>query len=435
MGFGFHLYEQVRGELALLILSCTREQSLSGSRQGCCPPIGGGESSSHARIAAMRIFDVAIVGAGVMGAAAACELAREGLSVALIDQSELPNPRAASVDHSKVFRFAYPDPFYVRLAMDSLKRWRELEEETGTRLLTETGALLIGKRRPSFETECYDAMRAEGCAVELLDREQVASRFPQFNTRAFEYGVFDPSGAITHAEIALRALLDLARRRGVTIIERARVVDVRNAGSRVVVACDPAGDVECERAMIASGPWSRKLLPFLGDKLTTTRQELVYFEPAAEISRRFEPSVFPIFLELESGFYGFSIHHNGTMKIANHLKGAVVDPDALSDEVDESFIDRCRAFFAKFMPALADARVSETRVCIYNNTPDDDFIIDWHPALEGVLVVTGFSGHGFKFGPAIGRIAAELLAPVNSPLAPVNSPYDIRRFQLKRFSE
>lgn len=363
-----------------------------------------------------------------MGAAAACELAREGVSVALIDQSALPNPRAASVDHSKVFRFAYPDPFYVRLAVDSLKRWRALEGETGTQLLTQTGALLIGKRRPSFETECYDAMHAEGCAVELLGLDQVASRFPQFNTRAFEYGVFDPSGAITHAEIALRALIDLAKRRGVTIIERARVVDVRNTASRVVVVCDSAGDIECERAMIASGPWSRKLLPFLADKLTTTRQELVYFEPAAEISRSFEPSAFPIFLDLESGFYGFPVHHNGAMKIANHLKGEAVDPDALPDEVDESFIDSCRAFFSEFIPDLADARVSETRVCIYNNTPDDDFIIDWHPALEGVLVVTGFSGHGFKFGPAIGRIAAELLSSGHSG-------YDIDRFGLARFDK
>jgi monomeric sarcosine oxidase len=376
----------------------------------------------------MRIFDVAIVGAGVMGAAAACELAREGLSVAMIDQSELPNPRAASVDHSKVFRFAYPDPFYVRLAIDSRKRWHALEEETGARLLTQTGALLIGKRRPSFETECYEAMRTSGCEAEMLDREQVATRFPQFNAHAFQYGVLDPSGAITHAEIALRALLTLARRRGVTILENTRVIDVRNTASRVVVACDSAGDIECERAMIASGPWSRKLLPFLADKLTTTRQELVYFEPPPGISLNFEPSAFPIFLELESGFYGFPTHHNGSMKIANHLKGAVVDPDALPDEVDEPFIDSCRTFFTEFIPALAGARVRETRVCIYNNTPDDDFIIDWHPTLEGVLVVTGFSGHGFKFGPAIGRIGAELLRTGRCD-------YEIDRFRLFRFDK
>ena len=363
-----------------------------------------------------------------MGAAAACELAREGLSVALIDQSALPNPRAASVDHSKVFRFAYPDPFYVRLAMDSLKRWCALEEETGTPLLTQTGALLIGKRRPSFETECYEAMLNSGCEAEMLDHEQVAARFPQFNAHAFEFGVFDPSGAITHAEIALRALIELARRRGVRILENTRVIDVRNTASRVVVACDSASDIECERAMIASGPWSRKLLPFLADRLTTTRQELVYFEPAAEISRSFEPSAFPIFLELESGFYGFPIHHNGSMKIANHLKGAVVDPDALHDEVDDSFIGSCRTFFNEFIPALADARVRETRVCIYNNTPDDDFIIDWHPTLEGVLVVTGFSGHGFKFGPAVGRIGAELLHTGRCG-------YETDRFRLFRFDK
>jgi sarcosine oxidase len=376
----------------------------------------------------MRTFDVAIVGAGVMGAAAACELAGEGVSVALIDQSALPNPRAASVDHSKVFRFAYPDPFYVRLAVDSLKRWRALEEETGTRLLTHTGALLIGKHRPSFETECYDAMRAEGCEAEVLEREQVAARFPQFNSHAFEYGVYDPSGAITHAEIALRALIDLARRRGVRVIENARVVEVRNGGSRVIVACDNVGELLCERAMIASGPWSRKLLPFLADKLTTTRQELVYFEPAKNSSHSFEAETFPIFLELESGFYGFPIHHDGAMKIANHLKGAAADPDAASDDVSESFVESCRGFFNEFIPALVDARVRETRVCIYNNTPDDDFIIDWHPALEGVLVVTGFSGHGFKFGPAIGRIAADLLNTGHPG-------YEIDRFRLARFEK
>jgi glycine/D-amino acid oxidase-like deaminating enzyme len=269
-------------------------------------------------------------------------------------------------------------------------------------------------------------MRAEGWAAELLTLDQVAARFPQFNTRAFEYGVFDSSGAITHAEFALRALIELARRRGAAIIESTRVVDVRNKMSRVVVACDSGGDIECERAMIASGPWSRKLLPFLADKLTTTRQELVYFEPPPGISLSFEPSAFPIFLELESGFYGFPIHHNGAMKIANHLKGAAVDPDALPDEVDESFIESCRSFFNEFIPALASARVRETRVCIYNNTPDDDFIIDWHPTLEGVLVVTGFSGHGFKFGPAIGRIAAELLHTGRCG-------YEIDRFRLARF--
>jgi len=359
-----------------------------------------------------------------MGAAAACELAREGASVALIDKSSLPNPQAASFDHSKVFRFAYPDTFYVSLAVDALKRWRDLEEETGARLLTQTGALLIGKRRPSFETQCYDALHSLELEAEMLEAGQVADRFPQFNAEAFSYAVFDPSGAILHAEAALTAMIDLAKRRGVEVIENQPVTGVEQSGSRVIVTADRT-DFVVERAMIASGPWTRKLLPFLASKLTTTRQEIVYLKPA-KTAQSFEPANFPIFIELDSGFYGFPVHKAGAMKIANHHKGPKVDPGSRDDRVDERFIEQCRSFFAEFIPALADASVTDARVCVYNNTPDDDFIVDWHPQSDRTLIVSGFSGHGFKFAPTIGRIASELLLSNQTSFA-------VDRFRLDRF--
>ena len=362
-----------------------------------------------------------------MGLAAACELAREGAAVVIIDQSPIPNPQSASFDHSKVFRFAYPDPLYVELAADALKRWRALEAETGARLLTQTGALLIGKRQPSFETECYQAIRSLGFQAEILETKTVAERFSQFNTTAFAYGVYDPSGAILHAECALRALLELARRRGGEVIEALPVLGVAKAAGAGVSIITESGTVfSCKRAMIASGPWSRTLLPVLENKLTTTRQEIVYFEPQTE-RFRFEPGAFPIFLELESGFYGFPVHQRGAMKIANHLKGVEIDPSGKDDHASEEFVEHCRAFFTEFIPALADARVTETRVCIYNNTPDDDFIIDWHPSIDDVLIVTGFSGHGFKFAPAIGRIGADLLISGSTS-------FNIERFRLARFN-
>jgi sarcosine oxidase len=374
----------------------------------------------------MKTCDVAIVGAGVMGAAAACELAREGASVALIDQSLMPNPRAASIDHSKVFRFAYPDPFYVKLAVDALKRWREIESASGARLITQTGALLLGNHEPSFESECFDAMRSLELETDKLDSTQLSARFPQFNSGAVDYTVYDPSGAILHAETAVRALIQLARKRRVEIVEGQRVIDVKQAGSSLSALTESGREIRCNGALIASGPWSRKLVPFLERSLTTTRQEIVYFEPKpSDLS--FEPSKFPIFLELGSGFYGFPIHHAGAMKIANHHKGVEVDPNAAEDQVGEVFVQRCRNFFSQFIPGLADARVRETRTCIYNNTPDDDFIIDWHPELDRVLIITGFSGHGFKFGPTIGRIGAELLMTGRAP-------FNIDRFRLTRFN-
>jgi len=368
-----------------------------------------------------------------MGAATACELAREGASVALIDQSSLPNPQAASFDHSKVFRFAYPDPFYVSLAVDALKRWQALEDETATKLLTQSGALLIGKRRPSFETQCYDALRSLNLEAEMLDAEEIAVRFPQFNAEAFSYGVLDPSGAILYASKAVRALIALAKKHRVTIIEGERVNSVEQASLSTVLIVGDSNKIRCEQAMIASGPWTRKLVPFLADKLTTTFQETVYFEPIERASPSesspgisFEAGSLPIFLELDSGFYGMPIHQFGAMKIANHYKGTEIDPYTALPVVSEAFIESCRAFFGAFIPELADARVIETRVCVYNNTPDDDFIIDWHPDIESVLVVTGFSGHGFKFGPTIGRIASDLLRSRHTAR-------DWQRFSLARF--
>lgn len=381
----------------------------------------------------MPIYDIAIIGAGIMGAAAACEMARDGARVALIDQSRLPNPRGASVDHSKVFRFAYPDPLYARLAADALKLWREAERETETELMTRTGLLLIGSRRSQSDSEdalgCYNALRSVDLEAEMLTGDEAARLFPQFNADAIAYGVLDPSGAILHAERAVSAFIDLARRRGVSVIENRRVAAINNRDGVTALATEPGGVIECHRAMVASGPWTRRLLPEVNNLLATTRQEVFYFEPEGkENAPGFGIGDFPIFFATDAGFYGFPIHHAGAMKIANHEKGDPVDPDRVDESVSPEAINECRAFFAEFIPALADARLKESRVCIYNNTPDDDFIIDWHPELENILIVTGFSGHGFKFGPLIGRIAAELLLSGSTA-------YNIDRFRLSRFEQ
>ncbi len=375
----------------------------------------------------MQAFDIAIVGAGIMGAAAACELCRAGARVALIDGSRLPNPRAASTDHSKVFRFAYPDALYARMAMDALALWRALEEETGARLLTPTGVLMIGRDESSSETETHETLRSLGLEVELLASDETAARFPQFNSAAFAYSVYDAGGGILHAERAVCALVELARSRGARVIEADRAVGInQSANGRVRVRLESGNEFECSRLLAATGPWSRDLIPLLRNNLKTTRQEVVYFEPRPDRARGFEVGRFPIFIELQSGFYGFPVHRAGSMKIANHHKGEPVEMDSFEQEAGEGFIRRCRDFFSEFIPELADARVTETRVCVYNNTPDDDFIIDWHPEIEGVLIVTGFSGHGFKFGSLVGRISAELLLSGQSQ-------YDTERFRLSRF--
>ena len=390
----------------------------------------------------MAGYDIAVVGAGIMGAAAACEAARRGARVALIDES-MPNPRASSIDHSKVFRFSYPDPLYARMAADALPLWHALAEESCERLLTQTGILLLGESRELYETKTFETLRALSLPVEMLDSREAASRFPQFNAERFPYAVYDPSGAILHAERAVRVMISLARSLGVQMIEGERVVEIkseifsikRGEGARApAVVMESGSEIACEQVLIASGAWTRSLVPFLEKILTPTRQELIYFEaPRASQSgvvlpphANFYDEKFPIFTALETGFYGFPVHHAGAMKIANHNKGEPVDPQSYDESVTEESIAACRDFFSEFIPALKSAPVRETRVCLYNNTPDDDFIIDRHPEFENVVIATGFSGHGFKFGPLIGRIAAELMLSGRTS-------YDIDRFSLARF--
>jgi monomeric sarcosine oxidase len=381
----------------------------------------------------MQSYDVIIIGAGVMGASAACELSRQGERVALIDQSILPNPRGASIDHSKVFRFAYPDALYVKMAARALKLWRELEEETAARLLTKTGALLLGTRQPSFETLCYDAIRELSYEVEMLSKDETVGRFPQFDPGAFSYAVFDPFGAILHAETAVRALIDLARRSGVQVIEGERVKAIEKGGRETArgVITDSGNRLSCRSVVVASGPWTREFIPRLSSALAATRQEVFYFEPDEGASSRagggFDAESFPIFIALDTGFYGFPVHHGGAMKIANHNKGEAVDPYSVETRIEEESVEKCREFFRSYIPALAGARLKDARVCMYNNTANDDFLIDWHPDFKNVLLVTGFSGHGFKFGPLIGRIASELLLTGHPS-------YPIDRFRLRQES-
>jgi N-methyl-L-tryptophan oxidase len=402
--------------------------------------------SSFILIAAMKVYDVVIVGGGIMGASAAYELARRGAKVALIDQAALPNPQGASVDHSKIFRFAYPDSVYVEMAVEAQGLWRKLEQESATRLLVTAGLLMIGNRNDAFETQTYETLRAQGLAAEMLGGEEVRERFPQFDQRAIPFAAYDPSGGILYADKAVEASVNLARNLGATIFENERVVAIEQNASGALIRGSAGKQWIGEKVLLAAGPWTRMLLPDFARVLSTTRQDVVYFEPVKRLSAtdlspnkaaaqgrafpaaqsNFAIGNFPIFIEMDSGFYGFPIHHKGAIKIGNHLKGESLDPYSFNDKASDGFIERCREFFARMIPALADARVTQSHICIYNNSPDDDFIIDWHPNLPDVLLATGFSGHGFKFGPLVGRIATELLLEGKSR-------YSLERFRLARF--
>src|SRR2546428_3225561 len=322
-----------------------------------------------------------------MGLATAVELRRRGHRVTVHERDVVGNDLASSTDRSKVFRFAYPDPFYADLGRRALDLWRELERRAGEALLEQCGVLYLDVDRREAE-EVDTALAAIGAPHELLDGAAIERRFPAFHVPPATLAAWDPSGGFVRADSVVAALARIARAMGVQINEHA--------------PARPA-DLDADDVVLAAGPWSESLLADL--PLRTTLQETVYAVP--DDPRAFAPERFPVFIEARSGFYGFPVHAEGVVKLALHERGPAHAPLERQGEASAGFVQRARAFWLSVLPALGDVPIQRSRLCIYNDTPDEDFLIRRHSS--GVMLCTGFSGHGFKFAPLVGRLCAQLV--------------------------
>src|SRR5262249_46542371 len=174
---------------------------------------------------------------------------------------------------------------------------------------------------------------------------------------------------------------------------------------RVVLSTDAAA---FDRVVLAAGVWIGRFVPSIGARVRVTRQMMAFFEPPDPASYR--PGPMPVWsIEPDvKGWYGHPLKHEGWVKVANDLRGEEVDPDA-DRGGDEAYVESARAFVAERIPGLAGARVVGSRSCFYDDTPDHEFVVDWAPGSDSVLVAGGGSGHGFKFGGSIGRVIADAL--------------------------
>lgn len=342
-------------------------------------------------------YDVIIVGGGVMGAATAYYLSKVKKNILLLEQYEIKNNYNSSQDHSRVFRYEYgTDEFYSQLAVEALKLWKEVEKEGNTQLYFKCGCLLLGKSNDSYAMKSYKTMSKLGLPIELLDERSLQTRFPQFNSDA---GVLDPNGGVLEANTATSTFITLAQNNGVKVKENTKVIDIIDGW---IILEDEK--LEADRIVVTAGVWNTKLLKNK-IKVTPSRQELIYFQP--KNPELFQKDTFPTFGHLESGFYGIPIHKINAVKVANHFPGETVDPDTVSRKATDEFIEKCRDFLGTYIPELADGKVIESKVCLYDMTDNEDFILD--KLSENIIIGAGFSGHGFKFAPFIGKYLASLV--------------------------
>jgi sarcosine oxidase len=320
---------------------------------------------------------VAVVGGGVMGGTTAWQLASRGVDVTLYEQFGPGHSRGSSHGGSRIFRFAYDVPEYVAMARRALDGWRQLEADAGEPLLDITGGVDHG---PASEIERLSAgMTASDAPHEVVDAAEAERRFP--GMRFDEAVLVHPDGGRCRADATVAALQRLVDTR-----YDVRVEDVGALGADVIV--------------VAAGAWLPNLLPDLDlPRLTITREQVLHFVPRIDAR-------WPSFIHRQSngvGVYGLETPGEG-VKVAMHHVGAVVDPDRRDFDVAGAYVEEVAAYVEQWFPGL-DATPVHPATCLYTNTDNEDFLLD---RVDDVVIVSCCSGHGFKFAPEIGRLAADL---------------------------
>jgi sarcosine oxidase len=353
--------------------------------------------------------DVAVVGLGAMGSAAAFHCARRGARVLGFDRFAPPHARGSSHGETRILREAYfEDPRYVPLVQRAYDLWRELEVMAGARLLCTTGGLMIGPEHGVLVRGARLSAETHGLPYERLDARQIRDRFPALDPREDMVAIWEPRAGVLFPEACVREHLAAAVAHGAELCTDETVEEWRAAGDGFEIVTS-RGRHRAARLVLAANAWLPSLLPDVPLGLVVTRQPLFWFEPLRDPAL-FAPERLPIHLwepEPDRFFYGFPAF-DGLLKVATHGEGAPSDPDTIDREVHPPEIEALRRRLEAYLPGAA-GRFARAAVCMYANTPDAHFVIDRHPAHERVLVVSACSGHGFKFAPAIGEAAADLL--------------------------
>ena len=370
--------------------------------------------------------DVAVLGVGGMGSAAAYQLARRGLSVVAIERHTPGHDHGSSHGLSRIIRLAYFEhPSYVPLLRRAFTLWRELEDESGERLLHVTGAIDAGLPESRVFEGSLESCRVHGLRHEVLSADQVNQRFPGYHLPAGFSAVFQPDGGFLEPEKSIRACAKLASAHGAQIRtgSTARVWSRTTDG--VVVHLDD-GDVIARQLVVCAGAWTAALVPSLAPLLRPERQVVGWFEVRESAS--FEPERFPVFVMTTAAgtFYGFPEYGVPGFKIGKyHHRSEAVDPDNVNRVVDSSDEAVLRECVESVFPG-ANGSMLRASTCIFTNTPDEHFIIDRLQDAPEVLVVSACSGHGFKFCSVIGEIVADLVTAGSTR-------HDLSLFKLDRF--
>jgi sarcosine oxidase len=354
-------------------------------------------------------YDVAVVGLGGMGSAILAQCAARGCAAIGVEQYQAVHELGSSHGKARMIRKAYfEDSAYVPLLQRAYELWRELERASGQEIFRTTGALMVGEASSEIITGTQRASIEHGLPLVSLSSREVQKRYPGVRILPEEVAVLEEDAGVLDPEGAIGAHLKVARAHDAEMRFGVAMTSWEATDRGFDVLLSDGKRITARTLVFSLGPWFKDTLESLGVPIRIQRNVQAWFEPSTNAYRA--PG-FPAFLVdrrgLHAPIYGFPDFGDG-VKAAFHGGGDLTDADHIDREIDlPRDIEPIVRALDEWMPGAA-ASLRHANACMYTLTPDEHFVIDRHPDHPGLILCGGFSGHGFKFAPVIGEIAADL---------------------------
>ena len=384
---------------------------------------------------------IAVIGAGAFGGWTALYLLRGGARVTLLDAWGPGNSRASSGGETRVLRGAYgPDQPYTNLAARAMHLWKEHEGRWKRKFFFPIGVLWMVEGAGEFERGSLPLLKDAGIPFQELSAGELGRRWPQINFSKVEWGIYEPESGYLLARSSARAVVEQFIAEGGEYRQATALLDNfeeedRGSDDRhkarfdspdwTKLSLSDGSTLSADGYVFACGPWLGKLFPqTIGPHFASTKQEVFFFGTPAD-DARYNEGYIPVWADHGERFmYGIPGNEGRGFKLADDTRGPEFDATSGERVMSAERLAEARRYLAYRFPGMHDAPLLESRVCQYEDTTDHNFIVDRHPAKRNVWIVGGGSGHGFKHGPALGEMVAELVLRDGVALA----TYGLSRF-------
>lgn len=369
------------------------------------------------------IYDLIVIGGGSVGAAAGFYATQAGLKVLLIDGAHPPHDQGSHHGETRLIRHAYGSGMaYMPMVLRAQQLWDELEQLAAERIMHRCGVINIGPENSEFMLKVIECAKRYQLPIETLTPEAVMKRWPQINVPDGFLGVFEPNSGYLKCELAIENWIRLSKEAGCQQFLDCPVIGVSREGNMQKVVT--ANGVYIGRKMLLSaGTWITKLLPEL--PVVPTRKVFSWHRVDDRYNENNNFPGFIVVLPDGSNFYGFPANNN-MLKLGKHNGGQPInhpeDRTPFGSFAEDAM--EVQNFLHQFFPSIGECIYGKS--CTYDRTADEHFIIDTQPNEPNRLIISGLSGHGFKFASVLGEIATAFAQ--DKPM-----PFDLSSFSLSRF--